>query len=452
MDERILAITSRDIVAAEAHYHKSCYKGYTRTKPEKSDDNQQEEDPYQKVEKAAKKMLSEFIRNDLFNKPRILPFTELTSKVITFMNQKGIYYEVTDATKKHLRRKLEAEFGEALHFFTISRLVYLRPDNLSYESVINENVLLKNKLQAYTQNDDFDCLIVKIAQFLRHEIKCEIPEQTWPPHPQELSEGYLPIPDNLMKFLYILLCGKEQTPTLRVNRLSWSIALDIISGVTVCKVLTPKHVLLPLVVKTLTGNVELIKTLKRLGHSCSYSVLVEIDTALCLEKLENTDNNRLPLPSDIHPGVPTVLAFDNIDRQEEVLSGAGTSHRVNGIIVQAKSMTCAPPKPQLSISKKDKKRTIRSSDIPLPVYTAGKRNGPAPVTPADLSEVLKDAAWRAQRRNILFIIERAQDPTNQTVSSWTGFNILTRDNIPVASDTVGYLPTINAPATEMTTV
>ncbi len=29
-DEHIIAVTSRDIVAAEAHYHTSCYKNYTR--------------------------------------------------------------------------------------------------------------------------------------------------------------------------------------------------------------------------------------------------------------------------------------------------------------------------------------------------------------------------------------------------------------------------------------
>ncbi len=29
-DETILAVTSRDIVAAKAHYHTSCYKAYTR--------------------------------------------------------------------------------------------------------------------------------------------------------------------------------------------------------------------------------------------------------------------------------------------------------------------------------------------------------------------------------------------------------------------------------------
>ena len=36
-DARILAITSRDIVAAEAHYHASCYKNYTNIKTKQGD-------------------------------------------------------------------------------------------------------------------------------------------------------------------------------------------------------------------------------------------------------------------------------------------------------------------------------------------------------------------------------------------------------------------------------
>lgn len=32
MDTKIIAITSRELVAAEAHYHKSCYRDYTRTR------------------------------------------------------------------------------------------------------------------------------------------------------------------------------------------------------------------------------------------------------------------------------------------------------------------------------------------------------------------------------------------------------------------------------------
>ena len=46
------------------------------------------------------------------------------------------------------------------------------------------------------------------------------------------------------------------------------------------KIKPPKQVLLSYRVKTLTGNVELIQILNRLGHGVSYSQLEENDTAL----------------------------------------------------------------------------------------------------------------------------------------------------------------------------
>ncbi|KAI0241329.1 hypothetical protein LSAT2_029733 [Lamellibrachia satsuma] len=44
----------------------------------------------------------------------------------------------------------------------------------------------------------------------------------------------------------------------------------------------------------------------------------EIDTALCMDK--TAEEGGVPLPTSIHPSVPTILAFDNIDRQEDVQS------------------------------------------------------------------------------------------------------------------------------------
>ena len=47
---------------------------------------------------------------------------------------------------------------------------------------------------------------------------------------------------------------------------------------------------------------------------------------------------------------------------------------------------------------------------------------------------------------------RLHADTRQKVSGWTGFNISVRNNVEVRQDSVGYLPTINAPATNMSTV
>ena len=109
----------------------------------------------------------------------------------------------------------------------------------------------------------------------------------------------------------------------------------MVLAITGGKTKPPKHVLLPFAVKSWTGNTELIRTLNRLGHSISYSQVQEIDTALCLQKLAMSKEDTA-LPGNIYPGVFTTLAWDNIDRLEETISGEGTSHRVNGIAVQPK--------------------------------------------------------------------------------------------------------------------
>ena len=49
-----------------------------------------------------------------------------------------------------------------------------------------------------------------------------------------------------------------------------------------------------------------------------------------------------PLPNNIQPHFSTTSAWDNIDRLEATLSGEGTSHRVNGIAVQARHLAPSP--------------------------------------------------------------------------------------------------------------
>ena len=113
----------------------------------------------------------------------------------------------------------------------------------------------------------------------------------------------------------------------RADRLAWSIAQDIITAVTSSTVKTPKHnILLPWAVKTLTGNVEVIKILNRLGHGCSYSILEEIETALCINNVDGVDKDSVPLPVDIHVSILTVVAYDNNTRQKETFISYATTN------------------------------------------------------------------------------------------------------------------------------
>ena len=114
--------------------------------------------------------------------------------------------------------------------------------------------------------------------------------------------------------LKTLADGDSEKPLAsRVNRFIYSVfARFYVCGYGgYCN--TAKHILLPWAVKTLTGNVEVIKLLNQLGHGISYSKLEEIETALRLKKIESEEEMAVILPSNVYPGVPTTLAFDNID-------------------------------------------------------------------------------------------------------------------------------------------
>lgn len=132
------------------------------------------------------------------------------------------------------------------------------------------------------------------------------------------------------------------------------------------KIKPPKHILLPFAVKALAVNTEILRTLNclGLGHRDSYSQIEETDTALCIQKLERA-KDEIPLPTDTYPGVFTTLAWDNIDRLEETLSGGRTSHRISGIAVQPQ---IAGHMNVLPAVEKSKKRSISPAPTMLPTY------------------------------------------------------------------------------------
>ena len=65
------------------------------------------------------------------------------------------------------------------------------------------------------------------------------------------------------------------------------------------------------------------------------------------------------------------------------------------------------------------------------------------------SSEIEANAWK---KNLLWILVRLHARENQTMSGWTGFNITVWNEVEVAKDNMGYLPTIDAPTTIMSTV
>ncbi len=231
--------------------------------------------------------------------------------------------------------------------------------------------------------------IDKASSIIRSGIKNMDDPNRWPYQPMDTTRESIVVPAELERFLTNLLTGNssKQAASQKVGMLIESFSQDLIYAVTNGKHKPPKHILLSYGVKTLTGNVELIQILNRLGHCISYSQLEENDTALCLQKLAASSVRSVSLPESIQPHLFTNLAFDNIDRLEETLTGAGTTHRVNGIAVQQRVFGPHPPKEPLPPVRKLKQRSIALDDTLLPTYISGERVGPQPLQTSETETV-----------------------------------------------------------------
>ena len=253
------------------------------------------------------------------------------------------------------------------------------PRSLSIRETVKENLVLKKELEIYKlASTDIANVIDKSAAHIRRSILDTKWSHPWPIHPSDVAPDKFPKPDFLIRFLKGVLTGDQSTADIskRTEVLINSFSQDLIFTATNGHSKPPKHILTAYAVKTLTGNVEIIQMLNRLGHAVSYSQIEENDTALCMQKIAANLNNSFALPQTIQPCVFTTLAWDNIDRLEETLTGGGTTHRVNGIIIQPRVYGPHLPSAQLPAVQKKKQKTITQDIQPLTHYISGQRKDP----------------------------------------------------------------------------
>lgn len=454
-DEKILAVTSRDIVAAQAHYHRSCYREYTR--PTKTSQASASSDEEMDAEYDAFSDLFEYIRAVVLDKQKVVSMTDL-AKELELSVQSKREGKLKESSKKHIRRKIEAEFGSTLEIFQNDKgKLLVMAANLSLRETVKSKVALENEIETLKlKTNDMQSVVDQCALYIRRSVLDAKWNSSWPIHPSDLTADHFQVPDCLNRFLKGVLAGDPgiNSSSQRLETLVKSFSQDIIYATTSGRTKPPKQILLAYGVKTLTGNVELIQMLNRFGHGVSYSQLEENDTALCLQKMASNLNQSPILPEAIKPNVFTNLAWDNIDRLEETLTGEGTTHRVNGIAIQPRVYGPHLPQAALPVIPKRKQRSITQEVRPLQTYISGERVGPPPLAVIDNDGQQQQEAKMAARKNLIWLLARKADcnTDKQQIPGWTGFNIKARIQEPVTQDVVGYLPTINAPATHLSTV
>ena len=267
------------------------------------------------------------------------------------------------------------------------------PNTLAIDKAVLHFFELKTELEALQgpkRNDEEN--VIKAARLLNNEIKNLNPQMSWPPKEDDLIPSRINayIPHLVDLFLTVLISGKpldsENCCTERTIRLKESFAEDIVFSVTNGVVKTPKNVLFPAVVKALCNNTEILKLFNKFGHGISYDLVEEIETEYALQVINEQRENRVFIPANVMQeearSTVALMVADNIDNLECTLSGSGTSHRVNSILVTERNETeCrdesddqdfAPP-----VAKKCRRSlpaTVVTGEIPE--YYGGKRKGP----------------------------------------------------------------------------
>jgi len=116
-DSRILAIASREIV----RYHKTCYEGYTRAEasPTGASDGCGEllEHEYVNIKSETYQMVFDYIRSDVLTNEKIVRLTYMTELHLSYVSHVFGCGKIKLSSKKHNRRKLQAEFENVFFLF-----------------------------------------------------------------------------------------------------------------------------------------------------------------------------------------------------------------------------------------------------------------------------------------------------------------------------------------------
>ncbi|KAK3735621.1 hypothetical protein QZH41_007397 [Actinostola sp. cb2023] len=294
------------------------------------------------------------------------------------------------------------------------------------------------------------------ALILRREIQScynvagEMPS---PPSTSFLVDGPIKPPSSLTDFIGVVISSKKDSE--KKQRIASSIAQDICKAATNGQWMMPKHLLLGMSLRHLTGSAEVVSILNRLGHCTSYSGLLELETAIC----KSIDDKESTIPSTIDPSknVVTHLCWDNFDLREETPSGAGTTHTAHGIIIQEVS-DVNDGTTNVSNAHHDVPKTKRRSIQCIledyePCFAKEKVEPNITITKTTVEKT--QAESKARSSDVLWFICRAimPGPDSQIVPPWAGWVSKTGTSEKSSQQsTVDYMAPIFAPVTENSTV
>ncbi|CAC5360782.1 unnamed protein product [Mytilus coruscus] len=456
-------------------YHKSCFRILTSVLYKKNE-TQVEEEP--DSFRSAFDVLAKEVQQNIIHGLQVSYLTDLCSRFRELLVIQGVHVLKYNPTR--LKARLVNKFGDNLTFWRSGRqnslLVFCSsvPTGQIVQTAIESSTLVQsnNTLNAAVGKEDIVTSIFYAAKAIRNVIsldsKSNIP---WPPTGESISENNIVIPDLLYNFLALLLTDDSKHASISPSKLDissevlhrriMSLAQDLIYSVSKGYTKTPKHVALAIYLKTQTGSSEIVKIINKFGHSVSYDQVEEIETSIAEQMIMNTEDDIF-IPSIIRKGVFSSFCWDNNDLCEETLSGQGTTHCTNGIVIQTRPDWCENEdeanQPPLQRSK-NRSLKILTEEQPVHFYSK-PRVGPKTNFSKQTNNSFQSLSLVSRKKKFCFLLCRMSlldnlfllENVSQCIPAWTAFNIMTNHtNVPRANS-IGYLQVIDASPTDLNTV
>ena len=129
--------------------------------------------------------------------------------------------------------------------------------------MIGQHLEMKRELDSFQRLNEKEKTISMAASLIREEVHSMGDKMPWAPKLTDLNSSCVNIGDRLKRFLNTTLSGNTRMSTSsRVCRLVYSIGQDIVYAISNGKIKTPKSILFPSVIKSLTNCTELIAIAK----------------------------------------------------------------------------------------------------------------------------------------------------------------------------------------------
>ena len=228
------------------------------------------------------------------------------------LEEEGV--ETKNATK-NLRRSIERNCSD-VQFLIVDNEEVICPNTITMEEILS---LFFKKQKRMEQIKNVEENIYSLAVAIPKELEECTYNTSWPHSCDELDMDCFPV----LKFLSLVdkKWWQKWQNNDKTERIISSLSQDLFYVVPQGKKLTPKSILLPLLFKLLTNNTELIATISRLGHGVSYTKLGEVITEVAYSRIDNNVNGMICLPEKCKHGCFTMLVEDNVDWNEETLTG-----------------------------------------------------------------------------------------------------------------------------------